>query len=88
MKTIYMGLSRLRRDLNTVVRKLTSGEVDIYVVTRRGKKIIALVSYETAVQWQKELERIVELTHHWNSEQLASSDRNTKASDPDQEDRA
>ena len=87
MKTVYIGISKLRRDLNTVARKLTRGEVDTYIVTRRGKKLVALISYETATQWQKDLELIVELTHLWKSEQLSSSTDNTQASGRDQEDK-
>ena len=73
MNSIAIGLSRLRRDLNTVARKLIRGDVDIYIITRRGKEIAALVSYETALRWRDELIQVLELT---SSELTATSNDN------------
>ena len=60
-KTI--ALTRLRRDLNTVVRKLVRGEVDVYIVTYRGTEKFAVVRYETVERWCRELEDIIELSN-------------------------
>ena len=81
-KTI--ALTRMRRDLNTVVRKLVRGEVDVYIVTYRGTEKFAVVRYETVERWCRELEVIIELSNRKEVDEKLSTKIDAGGSDDDQ----
>lgn len=53
--------TRMRRDLNSMIRKLTIGEVDTYVVILTEKEKFALVGLPAVERWYKQLELLAEL---------------------------
>ena len=83
-KTI--ALTRMRRDLNTVVRKLVRGEVDVFIVTYRGTEKFAIVRYETVERWCRELEDIIELSNRKDGGDTLSTESDADAPGDDRED--
>jgi len=71
-KTI--ALTRLCRDLNTVVRKLVRGEVDVFIVTYRGTEKFAVVRYETVERGCRELEGIIERSNRKDVDDTLSTE--------------
>ena len=58
MNTVVIPISRVRRELNTVMRCLVRGEVDAYLVTRSGREICYIVSYQRFMGWCDRLKQI------------------------------
>ena len=44
-------MSRFRRELNSVFRRLDRGEVDAYLLTYRGRKICYVLTHERLEEW-------------------------------------
>lgn len=44
-------VSRLKRELNKVIRKLNSAEVDVYIVSMKGRRVAYLMAPERFHDW-------------------------------------
>lgn len=55
-------LSRARRELNTILRKLTRDQMDVYCVTRNGKPYVYLMRYGLYDSLQAEAEALAAIS--------------------------
>ncbi|WP_295876657.1 type II toxin-antitoxin system Phd/YefM family antitoxin [uncultured Zhongshania sp.] len=53
-------ISRLKRELNQVLRKLARNRVDVYVVTRKGQPVVYLLSVNHYENLLAEMDKLAE----------------------------
>lgn len=51
MKSTPIPVSRFKRELNQVMRNLVNGAVSSYVITRKGRRVAYVISYEMYQEW-------------------------------------
>ena len=82
MNTETIPLSRMRREFNAIFRRLTRGEVDVYVVKRNGEERFALVGLPTVERWYKQLELLGETARRPEFEEVPP-DEGSASPDPE-----
>ncbi len=83
MITQKIMFTRMRRELNTIVRHLTSEKVDVYVVMRNGEEYIALVGLPTVERWYKQPELLAEIARRAEFETVPSDEDSTDSEPED-----